>query len=126
MHFRVPPAPSFAFNLPHTRAHAHAHTHTRTSEGACYRAKVKVVKNKVAPPFQTTEFDIMYGLGVSKVGEILDLGVEYEIIKKSGSWFSYGDTKLGQGRDAVKSLIGDNPELAEELEGKIIEVIRAS
>jgi len=90
------------------------------------RAKVKVVKNKVAPPFQTTEFDIMYGLGVSKVGEILDLGVEYEIIKKSGSWFSYGDTKLGQGRDAVKSLIGDNPELAEELEGKIIEVIKAS
>ena len=90
------------------------------------RAKVKVVKNKVAPPFQTTEFDIMYGLGVSKVGEILDLGVEYEIIKKSGSWFSYGDTKLGQGRDAVKSLIGDNPELAEELEGKITEVIKAS
>ena len=90
------------------------------------RAKVKVVKNKVAPPFQTTEFDIMYGLGVSKVGEILDLGVEYEIIKKSGSWFSYGDTKLGQGRDAVKSLIGDNPELAEELEGKIIEVIKES
>jgi len=90
------------------------------------RAKVKVVKNKVAPPFQTTEFDIMYGLGVSKVGEILDLGVEYEIIKKSGSWFSYGDTKLGQGRDAVKSLIGDNPELAEELEGKIIEVIKAN
>jgi recombination protein RecA len=89
------------------------------------RAKVKVVKNKVAPPFQTTEFDIMYGLGVSKVGEILDLGVEYEIIKKSGSWFSYGDTKLGQGRDAVKSLIGDNPELAEELEAKIIEVIKA-
>ena len=88
------------------------------------RAKVKVVKNKVAPPFQTTEFDIMYGLGVSKVGEILDLGVEYDIIKKSGSWFSYGDTKLGQGRDAVKGLIGDNPELAEELEAKIIEVIK--
>lgn len=88
------------------------------------RAKVKVVKNKVAPPFQTTEFDIMYGQGVSKVGEILDLGVEYEIIKKSGSWFSYGDTKLGQGRDAVKSLIADNPELAEELESKIIEVIK--
>jgi len=90
------------------------------------RAKVKVVKNKVAPPFQTTEFDIMYGLGVSKVGEILDLGVELEIIKKSGSWFSYGDTKLGQGRDAVKSLIGDNPELADELEAKITEVIKAS
>src|SRR5210317_61076 len=90
------------------------------------RAKVKVVKNKVAPPFQTTEFDIMYGLGVSKVGEILDLGVEYEIIKKSGSWFSYGDTKLGQGRDAVKALIGDNPELAEELEAKITEMIKAS
>jgi len=90
------------------------------------RAKVKVVKNKVAPPFQTTEFDIMYGLGVSKVGEILDLGVELEIIKKSGSWFSYGDTKLGQGRDAVKSLIGDNPELAEELEAKIIEAIKAN
>ena len=90
------------------------------------RAKVKVVKNKVAPPFQTTEFDIMYGLGVSKVGEILDLGVELEIIKKSGSWFSYGDTKLGQGRDAVKSLIGDNPELADELEAKIIEMIKTS
>jgi len=90
------------------------------------RAKVKVVKNKVAPPFQMTEFDIMYGYGISKVGEILDLGVEYEIIKKSGSWFSYGDTKLGQGRDAVKSLIGDNPELAEELEAKIIAVIKES
>ncbi|MCF6224213.1 MAG: recombinase RecA [Flavobacteriaceae bacterium] len=86
------------------------------------RTKVKVVKNKVAPPFKTTEFDIMYGEGISKVGEILDLGVEYGIIKKSGSWFSYGDTKLGQGRDAVKSLIADNPELAEELEAKIIEV----
>ena len=90
------------------------------------RAKVKVVKNKVAPPFQTTEFDIMYGLGVSKVGEILDLGVELEIIKKSGSWFSYGDTKLGQGRDAVKALIGDNPELADELEAKITEMIKAN
>ena len=87
------------------------------------RTKVKVVKNKVAPPFKTTEFDIMYGVGISKVGEILDLGVEYDIIKKSGSWFSYGDTKLGQGRDAVKSLINDNPELAEELETKILEVI---
>jgi recombination protein RecA len=88
------------------------------------RAKVKVVKNKVAPPFQTTEFDIMYGHGVSKIGEILDFGVDYDIIKKSGSWFSYGDTKLGQGRDAVKALIADNPELAEELEAKIIEAIK--
>lgn len=83
------------------------------------RTKVKVVKNKVAPPFKVAEFDIMYGEGVSKTGEILDLAVEFEIIKKSGSWFSYGDTKLGQGRDAVKSLIKDNPELADELEQKI-------
>ncbi|WP_297511327.1 recombinase RecA [Flavobacterium sp.] len=89
------------------------------------RTKVKVVKNKVAPPFKTAEFDIMYGEGVSKTGEILDLAVEFEIIKKSGSWFSYGDTKLGQGRDAVKLLIKDNPELAEELELKIKEVIKA-
>ena len=89
------------------------------------RTKVKVVKNKVAPPFKTTEFDIMYGEGISKMGEILDLGVEYDIIKKSGSWFSYGDTKLGQGRDAVKSLINDNPELAEELESKIKEVVKS-
>ena len=81
--------------------------------------KVKVVKNKVAPPFTIAEFDIMYGLGISKTGEILDLGVEFGIVKKSGSWFSYGDTKLGQGRDAVKALIKDNPELAEELETKI-------
>ncbi|RZJ54444.1 MAG: recombinase RecA, partial [Flavobacterium sp.] len=80
------------------------------------RTKVKIVKNKVAPPFKTAEFDIMYGEGVSKTGEILDLAVEFEIIKKSGSWFSYGDTKLGQGRDAVKALIKDNPELADELE----------
>ena len=85
--------------------------------------KVKVVKNKVAPPFQVTEFDIMYGEGISKTGEILDLGVEFGIVKKSGSWFSYGETKLGQGRDAVKSLIKDNPELAEELETKIKEAI---
>jgi len=90
------------------------------------RTKVKVVKNKVAPPFQTTEFDIMYGKGISKVGEILDLGVELDIIKKSGSWFSYADAKLGQGRDAVKTLIGDNPELAEELEKKITEMIKES
>ena len=83
------------------------------------RTKVKVVKNKVAPPFKVAEFDIMYGEGVSKTGEILDLAVEFEIVKKAGSWFSYGETKLGQGRDAVKSLIKDNPELAEELEQKI-------
>lgn len=89
------------------------------------QTRVKVVKNKVAPPFRTAEFDIMYGEGISKVGEIIDLGVQYEIIKKSGSWFSYGDTKLGQGRDAVKQLILDNPELLEELEGKIKEAIGA-
>ncbi|WP_291115150.1 recombinase RecA [Flavobacterium sp. UBA6135] len=88
------------------------------------RTKVKVVKNKVAPPFKTAEFDIMYGEGVSKTGEILDLAVEFEVIKKSGSWFSYGETKLGQGRDAVKSLIKDNPELSDELEAKIKEIIK--
>jgi recombination protein RecA len=90
------------------------------------RTKVKIVKNKVAPPFKTAEFDIMYGEGVSKTGEILDLAVEFEIIKKAGSWFSYGDTKLGQGRDAVKGLIKDNPELADELELKIKELIKES
>jgi len=83
------------------------------------RVKVKIVKNKVAPPFRIAEFDIMFGQGISKVGEIIDLGVEYNIIKKAGSWFSYGDTKLGQGRDAVKSLLLDNPDLADELEAKI-------
>lgn len=83
------------------------------------KTRVKVVKNKVAPPFKAAEFDIMYGEGISKVGEILDVAVDYEIIKKSGSWFSYSDTKLGQGRDAVKALIKDNPELMEELEDKI-------
>ncbi|WP_194972434.1 recombinase RecA [Aquiflexum lacus] len=83
------------------------------------RTKVKVVKNKVAPPFKVVEFDIMYGQGISKVGEIIDLGVEFEIIKKAGSWFSYEGNKLGQGRDAVKSLLLDNPELMEELEIKI-------
>ncbi|WP_016775570.1 recombinase RecA [Anaerophaga thermohalophila] len=85
--------------------------------------RVKVVKNKVAPPFRKAEFDIMYGEGISKIGEIIDLGVEHGIIKKSGSWFSYGDTKLGQGREAVKDVIRDNPELAEELEKKIVEVL---
>ena len=83
------------------------------------RTKVKIVKNKMAPPFRIAEFDIIYGEGISKIGEIIDLGVEYEIIKKSGSWFSYGDTKLGQGRDSVKQLLTDNAELAAEMETKI-------
>jgi len=83
------------------------------------RVKVKIVKNKVAPPFRIAEFDVMFGEGISKNGEIIDLGVDFGIIKKAGSWFSYGDTKLGQGRDAVKQLLSDNPELAEELETKI-------
>jgi recombination protein RecA len=89
------------------------------------KTRVKVVKNKVAPPFQTAEFDILYGEGVSLMGEVIDLGVEYEIIKKSGSWFSYGDTKIGQGRDAVRAMLIDNPELLEELQAKIVEVIKA-
>lgn len=87
------------------------------------RVKVKVVKNKVAPPFRIAEFDIMFGQGISKVGEIIDLGVDFDIIRKSGSWFSYNDTKLGQGRDAVKQLILDNPELMDELEAKIRETV---
>ena len=89
------------------------------------KTRVKVVKNKVAPPFRLAEFDIMYGKGVSKVGEILDVAVEHEIVKKSGSWFSYEDTKLGQGRDAVKQMIKDNPELMDELEAKIKVVLKA-
>jgi recombination protein RecA len=89
------------------------------------KTRVKVVKNKVAPPFKTAEFDIMYGEGISKVGEILDIAVENEIIKKSGSWFSYEDTKLGQGRDAVKALIKDNPELMDELEKKVRQIAKA-
>ena len=88
------------------------------------RARVKVVKNKVAPPFKQAEFDIMYGQGISKVGEIVDLGVEHNVLQKSGSWYSYGETKLGQCRDAVKNLLIDNPELAEEMEGKIREFLK--
>ncbi len=87
------------------------------------QVRVKVIKNKVAPPFRKAEFDIIFGEGISKVGEILDLGVEKEIIKKSGSWFSYGDVKLGQGRDTVKGVIADNPELKAELEEKIMALI---
>ena len=90
------------------------------------RTKVKIVKNKVAPPFRRAEFDIMYGLGISKVGEILDLGVDLDIIKKSGSWFSYGETRLGQGRDAVKQIISDNDEMMIELETKIKEALASS
>jgi recombination protein RecA len=85
--------------------------------------RVKVVKNKVAPPFRKAEFDMIYGQGISKSGEIVDLGVLYNIVKKSGSWFSYGETRLGQGRETVRKLIVDNPELAEELETKIVEAI---
>ena len=100
-------------------------TQIKDTEGAVLgnKTRVKVVKNKVAPPFKTAEFDIKYGEGISKTGEIIDLGVEHEIIEKSGSWFSYGGTKLGQGRDSVKLLLKDNPELMEELEGKIFQII---
>lgn len=97
-----------------------------SSEVMGNKTRVKVVKNKVAPPFKLSEFDIMYGEGISKVGEIIDIGVDYEIVKKAGSWFSYGDTKLGQGRDAVKTLLKDNPELMDELETKILEAIKIS
>lgn len=90
------------------------------------QVRVKVVKNKVAPPFRKAEFEILFGEGISKIGEIVDLGVEYDIIKKSGSWFSYKDTKLGQGKDAVKTLLKDNPELTEELEGLIKEAIASA
>jgi recombination protein RecA len=85
------------------------------------RVKVKVIKNKVAPPFRIAEFDILYGEGISKLGEIIDIGVDLNIIKKSGSWFSYGDTKLGQGRDSVKQILADNPELSDEIENKVRE-----
>ena len=94
-----------------------------TDEVSGNRVKVKIVKNKVAPPFRMAEFDIMFGEGISKAGEIIDLGVEHNIIKKAGSWFSYGETRLGQGRDAVKALILDNPELMDELENKIKEFV---
>ncbi|HTI61279.1 recombinase RecA [Mucilaginibacter sp.] len=94
-----------------------------TDEVSGNRVKVKIVKNKVAPPFRIAEFDIMFGEGISKAGEIIDLGVDYNIIKKAGSWFSYGDARLGQGRDAVKQLLLDNPELMEELEAKIKETV---
>ncbi|MBN1159530.1 MAG: recombinase RecA [Bacteroidales bacterium] len=88
------------------------------------RTKVKIVKNKLAPPFRKAEFDILYGTGISRFGEIIDLGTETDIIKKSGSWFSYGETKLGQGRDAVRTLLADNPELTEEIEKKITEKLK--
>jgi recombination protein RecA len=102
-------------------------TQIKDSAGAVLgnKTRVKVVKNKVAPPFRMAEFDIMYGEGVSKLGEIIDLGVSYEIINKAGSWFSYEDTKLGQGRDSVKTILKDNPDLVEELEIKIMAAIKA-
>ena len=90
------------------------------------QVRVKIVKNKVAPPFRKAEFEITFGEGISHVGEIVDLGVELGIIKKSGSWFSYGETRLGQGRDAVKKIIKDNPDLADELEQKIAEALKAA
>ena len=102
-------------------------TQLKNTEGGVLgnKTRVKIVKNKVAPPFKTAEFDIMYGEGISKIGEILDIGVERDIIEKSGSWFSYGGSKLGQGRDSVKSILKDNPELMEELEQKIVEELKS-
>ena len=102
-------------------------TQLKDTEGGVLgnKTRVKIVKNKVAPPFKTAEFDIMYGEGISKTGEILDIGVELDIIEKSGSWFSYGGSKLGQGRDSVKSILKDNPELMEELEEKILEQLKS-
>ena len=102
-------------------------TQLKNTEGGVLgnKTRVKIVKNKVAPPFKTAEFDIMYGEGISKIGEILDIGVERDIIEKSGSWFSYGGSKLGQGRDSVKSILKDNPELIEELEQKIVEELKS-
>ena len=102
-------------------------TQLKDAEGGVLgnKTRVKIVKNKVAPPFKTAEFDIMYGEGISKTGEILDFGVELDIIEKSGSWFSYGGSKLGQGRDSVKSILKDNPELMEELEQKILEQLKS-
>jgi recombination protein RecA len=97
-----------------------------TDEVSGNRVKVKVVKNKLAPPFRIAEFDVMFGEGISKAGEIIDLGVDFEIIKKAGSWFSYGDTKLGQGRDGVKQLLLDNPDLMDELEAKIKGAVTAT
>ena len=102
-------------------------TQLKDTEGGVLgnKTRVKIVKNKVAPPFKTAEFDIMYGEGISKTGEVLDIGVELDIIEKSGSWFSYGGSKLGQGRDSVKSILKDNPELLEELEQKILEQLKS-
>ena len=102
-------------------------TQLKNSEGGVLgnKTRVKIVKNKVAPPFRTAEFDIMYGEGISKIGEILDIGVENDIIEKSGSWFSYGGSKLGQGRDSVKAILKDNPELMEELEQKIMDELNS-
>lgn len=97
-----------------------------TDEVSGNRVKVKVVKNKLAPPFRIAEFDVMFGEGISKAGEIIDLGVDFDIVKKAGSWFSYGDTKLGQGRDAVKQLLLDNPDLMDELEAKIKATVTAN